>query len=914
LFTDLEESTPLWENHPGLMQELTAKHDAIMREAIESHRGRVVKTTGDGFHAIFDAASDAAAAALAGQLAMLEEPWPADTGPLQVRMGLHTGESRERDRDYYGADVNRAARVMAVAHGGQILASQATAAIVRNAAPADVTLADLGEHRLRGLAAPDRLWQLCHPSLPAEFPPLETLSTLKHNLPVQLSTFVGRQQELADIRRLLQQTHLLTLLGPGGTGKTRLMLEAAEEVIGDYPGGVYLAELAPLTDPDLIDERIAAAVGVQEQPGRAIRDSLVDFLRRKEFLLLLDNVEHVVRQCAEMAEHLLTHCPRLKILVTGREALFIHGEVTLQIPSLSLPTRNGSLDLRQIRSSEAVQLFLTRAQEFRPDFELNQANAATIAEIVRRLDGIPLALELATARLRLLSVDQIAERLDDRFRLLTGGRRTALGRQQTLRAMIDWSWNLLDRHERLLLQRLAVFSGGWTMEAAQAVAADDDLDEYEVFDLLEQLVGKSLVTVKYPARGEARYGMLESIRQYGLERLYESGEGEMLRDRYTDYYVTFAEEAGSHLWQSDMLPWMGRIVAELDNLRAVMVWTQDERPELALRIAANLIYREVQWLHPAEARSWLEPAIERARQRLAAEPAAVRMDDFIRALVGLGATYGWYGRHAEAVPILEEGIELARRHGEYRHLVYATGTKYGGTLHVLPAAQMRELEEAIAIGRENGFVVELIYPLGAYALSLIAEGKMDEGWPLVEEALALARQLNNPYMNAVVQAGHGMVASLRGELAAAREHSLVALENYETLNMRRGTATARSQVAHVARWTGDLEEAEAHYRRSIVGWQELGHLSAVAHQVECFAYIALERGQYQHAATLLGAAENARQQLNALSKAQNEIDELRQAMERLAEAVGVGQRDSWLAWGRQMSLDDAVLAALDQNS
>jgi predicted ATPase len=772
-------------------------------------------------------------------------------------------------------------------------------------------MADLGEHRLRGLAVPERLWQLCPPGLPADFPPLESLSTLKHNLPVQLSTFVGRQQELAEIRRLLNQTHLLTLLGPGGTGKTRLMLEAAEEVIGDYPEGVYLAELAPLTDPDLIDERVASAVGVQEQPGRSIRESLVDFLRRKEFLLLLDNVEHIVRECAETAEHLLTHCPKLRILVTGREALFIRGEVTLQIPSLSLPPRNDQTDLDQIRASEGVQLFLTRAQEFRPDFELNRANASAIAEIVRRLDGIPLALELATARLRMLSVDQIAERLDDRFRLLTGGRRTALGRQQTLRAMIDWSWNLLDENERLLMRRLAVFSGGWSIEAAQAVASDDNLDEYEVFDLLEQLLGKSLVTVKYPAEGETRYGMLESIRQYGLERLYESGEGETLRNRYTDYYVAFAEEAGPHLRRSTMLAWMRRITAELDNLRAVQVWVLDERPELALRIAGSLIYGEVQWLHPSEAQAWLEPAIERARELLAEGSTAVRMEDFVKALIGLGATFGWNGRYADALPYLEEGMKLARQYGMDRHLVYATGILYGTELIVRSEEEMGELGDIIALGREKGLVMELIFPLGAYAVSLMALGKMELGLGYMEEALALAGQLNNPYMNAVVRSGKSFLAYYRGDLASAKEYTLLALADNEAMNMGRSAVTARSQLGHIARRAGDFAEAETYYRQSIVAWQELGHLPAVAHQVECFAYIALAGDQYERSARLLGAAGKAREEMNSLSTAKYEIDELEQAMERLAEAMGVEERERVVAAGRLMSLDDAVTLALE---
>jgi class 3 adenylate cyclase len=299
LFTDLENSTPLWEKHPDLMQGLAARHDALLRDAIAAHRGRVVKTTGDGFHAVFDAATDGVAAALAGQQVMIGESWPAETGPLQVRMGLHTGESREREGDYYGPEVNRAARVMGIAYGGQILISEATAALIRKALATDASLSGLGPHRLKGIAAAEQIFQLCHPTLPADFPPLKSLSVYKHNLPLQLTTFVGRGKELAEVQRLLKETRLLTLLGPGGTGKTRLMLEVAEEVVGEYANGVWLVELAPLTDPDLIPERVAAALTVQEQPGRALLDAIVDYVRQKELLLLLDNVEHLVREAAE---------------------------------------------------------------------------------------------------------------------------------------------------------------------------------------------------------------------------------------------------------------------------------------------------------------------------------------------------------------------------------------------------------------------------------------------------------------------------------------------------------------------------------------------------------------------------------------------------------------------------------------
>ncbi len=429
-----------------------------------------------------------------------------------------------------------------------------TAALIRTATPSQFSLLDLGEHRLKGLKGAEQIFQIKHPALPGEFPALKSLSVLPHNLPARLSTFIGRRKELSEIKRLLKEARLVTLLGPGGTGKTRLMLEVAEELVADYSEGVWLVELAPLTDSNLIAERINAALKVPDQPDKPPIKTLVDYLRHKELLLLLDNTEHLVQKCAELVEHLLAYCPKLVVLTTSREALFISGEMTLQIPSLSLPSEGEAATLGDIRSTEAVQLFLARTQEVRPGFELDRQNADAITEIIRRLDGIPFALELAAARMRMFTVHQLAERLDDRFRLLTGGRRTALPRQQTLQAMIEWSWNLLSDKERLLLQRLSVFFGGWSLEAAQAVASDDLLDAYDVLDLLEQLVNKSLVTVQYPPVGEARYGMLESIQQFGRDRLLESTQGPRLRDRHAAYFVAFAEEAGPHIAQSPMLP------------------------------------------------------------------------------------------------------------------------------------------------------------------------------------------------------------------------------------------------------------------------------------------------------------------------------------------------------------------------
>ena len=753
-------------------------------------------------------------------------------------MGLHAGEGELRAGDYYGTAVNRAARIMSIAYGDHVLLSRTVAGLVQDHLPEEISLLDLGEHTLRDLSRPVHLFQLCHPDIPFDFPPLKSPAIAKHNLTAQLTSFVGRESELADVTHQLEQGRLLTLLGPGGTGKTRLMLQVAEELIDKYPDGVWMVELAPLTDPDLIAERVAAPLQVQEQPGREMHDTLVDSLRRKELLLLLDNVEHLVRECAEFAELLLTQCPKLKILVTGREALFIGGETTIQVPSLSLPGTQENVTPDAIRNSESVQLFLARAQAVRPDYHLSPNNAAPIGEIVRRLDGIPLALELAAARLRMLSAEQIAERLSDRFRLLTGGSRTALPRQQTLQSLIDWSWDLLEENERVLLRRLSVFSGGWSMEAAQAVAGFEPLDELVIFDSLEQLVNKSLITVKHHTEGEARFGMLESIRQYARDRLFAADEGEAIRDRHADYFVAFALEAEPHAVRSTMLPWANRIILELDNLRSVLAWTLEDRPELALRISGALLRHDAHWIHPREALSWLEPAIDHTRDLLKNEKNNVRIEDFIKALHGLGMALVKQGNNVGSLALFEESIQLAREAGESRLLTHAISWKAFHSRFSPTPELMQEVEEAINISRELSVDVALVWLLFISAFIESMQGNIEAMMPYVNEAIELAQKVNSPRSNADLYSVQAYLANAQGNLDEAKEFYSLAIENLEVFNDWSGVNRSMSELAHIFRQEGNLEEAEAHYRKTILVWQEQGHYPAVAHQLECFAFIA----------------------------------------------------------------------------
>lgn len=464
----------MWEAAPDAMPGMISRHDEIANQIIPESGGKIVKSRleGDSLFAVFPRATDAIIAAAKLQKAYLEEPWSPKT-PIKVRMALHTGEAQEREDDYYGSAVNRCARLRAIAHGGQIVISLTTEELVRDTLKDGISLKDLGSHRLKDLQRPENVFQVLLQGLPEDFPALRSLDALPNNLPQQLTSFIGREKEIADVDRLFKQTRLLALTGSGGAGKTRLALQIAADMLDEFDDGVWMIELAALSDPNLVPQAIASTIGVREEPGRPILQTLADHLKAKRTLIVLDNCEHLLEPCATLCDQLLRSCPQLYILATSREGLNIAGETTYRVPSLSLPDPRKSLSPEDLAAFEAVRLFTERAQAAQPSFTVTPQNAQSVAQLCYRLDGIPLAIELAAARVKALSVDQINQRLDDRFRLLTGGSRTALPRQQTLRALIDWSYDLLTPQEQTLLRRLSVFAGGWTLEAAEAVCADE---------------------------------------------------------------------------------------------------------------------------------------------------------------------------------------------------------------------------------------------------------------------------------------------------------------------------------------------------------------------------------------------------------------------------------------------------------
>ena len=537
LFTDIEGSTGLWEKEGERMAAALAKHDALLRAAVEVKNGFIWKWTGDGIYAAFDDPLDALEATLAFQRS-LDDPVATNGIPIRVRCGLHSGTVERREKDYFGTPVNRAGQIMSAAHGGQVVLSRAVVDALGERLPAGVSLRDLGRVRLKDLTTPEHLYQVVHPDFRQEFPPLRSLEATPNNLPQQTTSFVGREREVAQSKERLGQTRLLTLLGMGGLGKTRLAMQVGADLMTAHPDGVWFVDLAPIVDPALVPSTTAQVLGVREEPGRTLTETLCAHLKPQKLILILDNCEHVVGACGQMVDALLRETPEVRVIATSREALRVQGEQTYPVYPLALPDRNASLET--LARSEAVQLFMERARLQKPGFSLTERDAPAVAEICTRLEGIPLAMELAAARMRSLSVQDINTRLKDRFKLLTGGSRVALERQQTLRALVAWSYDLLQETEQRLLERLGVFAGGFEIEAAKEVCGTEPLVPDNLPELLSSLVDKSLVMAD-DREGGSRYRMLETLRDYARDRLIQREELPATAIRHCNHYLRHGE-------------------------------------------------------------------------------------------------------------------------------------------------------------------------------------------------------------------------------------------------------------------------------------------------------------------------------------------------------------------------------------
>lgn len=844
LFTDIEGSTKLWENSPDVMQSALKRHDQILRHSIEGAGGYVFKTIGDAFCAAFPTASQALEAAIAAQLALAAEPWQLPT-PLLVRMALHTGSAEERGGDYFGPPLNRVARLMAAGHGGQTLLSEVTQGLVRDTLPPGTSLRDLGERSLKDLGRPEQVYQLQHPALLADFPPLRSLDNpaLPNNLPQQTTSFIGREKQVEEVKARLGKTRLLTLTGAGGSGKTRLSLQVAADLLTGDGDGVWLVELAALTDPALVPGTIASVLGIKEQTSQPIQQTLVEALRTKRLLIVLDNCEHLVAACASLAADLLRSCPDVHLLASSREPLNVSGEQTYRVPTLMLPDPRQPQTVESLSQFEAVRLFIERAQAVQPSFALTNANAPAVAQVCFRLDGIPLAIELAAARVRSLSAEEISRRLDHRFRLLTGGSRDTLPRQQTLRALIDWSYDLLTEPEKALLRRLSVFAGGWTLSAAEAVCADEPVEDWEVLDLLTALVDKSLVVAE-PAGDGTRYRLSETVRQYSGDRLAESGEA--MGGRAAACFLALAEEAAPQLTGPDQAAWFSRLEAEHDNLRASLAWKEQSADgrEDSLRLAAALWRFWFVRGHLSEGRLWLDRA-------LAAASGGEASAAWAKALQGAGNLAWSQGDYGGARALHEECLALFRQLGDQKGIASALGNLGLVASHQGDFAWAQTLhEECLALSRQSGEQQSIASALGNLGWVAQCQSDFAAARALYEECLTLFRHQGDQKGIANVLGNLGLVALYQGDHAGASALYEESLTLSRQLRDQKGIANALCNLGSMALYQGDYWGARALHDESLTLFRGLGDQQGIANALSNLGWVAQGQGDFAEAQAL----------------------------------------------------------------
>jgi len=803
---------------------------------------------------------------------------------VRVRMGIHTGEAEAHDNEYRGyLTLSLVQRVMSAGHSGQILLSDATEKLLLDQLPKDVSLRDMGEHKFKDVSHPVRVFQVSVPDLQSEFPALHTLSVFPNNLPTQITSFVGREKELTDVKKLLHDAHMLTLIGPGGTGKTRLSIQAAQESLDQYPDGVWLVELAPILDPLLVPRTTAIAIGLRDEPQRPVIDMLCDYLREKKMLILLDNCEHLVDACAQMADRLLHASPHTRILASSREALGIAGEVTYRVPSLGLPDMSHLPSFESLSQYEAVKLFIDRATSAVSTFSVTNDNAPALAQICHRLDGIPLAIELAAAKIRVLSVEQIAKRLDDRFRLLTGGSRTALERHQTLRAAIDWSYNLLPPAEQILFSRLSIFVGGWTLEAAESVCGDDPstalpeervaplrasssvIRSDDVLNLMEQLINKSLV-IKDEMQGESRYRMLETMRQYANEKLVESGESDALRDRHLNYFLTLAETAAPHLIRPEQLEWLTQLDTDYENLRAALEWAlSKETAELSLRLCASLgrfwyvrtfLLEGSNWLKSALSKTTPNstPAEKAARVKALYEDAelAEQLDDYERMKTSaeqsltlaeevsdkkdiaiarfVMAHAAWLrGNDERALPLFEQS------YAEFQEVndPYWQSISYNWISRILVAqGKLKNAESALRnleLAHKAGERLNLAEVLSDYSSRLYFSNHLDEAIKYAEEADILFKQVgSNMSSNSFLFAE---IAWINGNFKETKSHYMEMQERFGLIGERQKRSAMIASLGLLAMEQGDAGQAQVFFEEALATARELDNKIFIARRL-----------------------------------------------------------------------------------
>ena len=939
LFTDIEGSTKLARDFPDFWESMCDRHDLILREAIESHQGFIFETLGDSFYAAFHKPREALQAAIKAQIDLQNEPW--DISPVRVRMGIHTGEAETDGRDYRGyLTLSLVQRIMSAGHGGQILLSDTTENLLNSQFPTEVSFRDMGKHKLKDISNPVRFFQVVVPDLQSDFPALRAIDVFPNNLPTHLTNFIGREREISEVKQELNEHRLVTLTGSGGTGKTRLSLQVAAELLDSYPNGTWFIELATLTDPDLIPQTILSAIDIKKQQGKTPLELLQEYLHEKQTLILLDNCEHLISASAQVVNALLRAAPQIKILASSREALGIRGEVSYPVPSLAMPDIKHLPLLEQLSQYEAVRLFIDRALLVAPHFVVDKENAPFIAQICHRLDGIPLAIELAAARMKVLSVDQISKRLDDRFRLLTGGARTALPRQQTLRALIDWSYDILVNNEKNLFRRLSVFSGGWSLEAAEDVCSGDGIDSYDILDLLTQLVNKSLVAVDEDSKSsETRYHMLETIRQYARDKLLEAGGGETFRDKHLAYYVELTEQAEPELYRSNQITWLNKLNDEFDNIRRALEWAITTNASSGLRLVCALRFFLETHGNIQEMRNWLEQLLEsyqeadslRAKSLVLYGHAVATLGELTKAqkiisqsletarsisdkgaeafsLWGLGVIFASHGDIRNGIPLLEQSLAMYEELDDKLGQALALGWLSLNNNDIEKSKSY--LKESLKLSREMGHLLGTAICLSEIAHRMIWDGDLSSPEPLLDEAISIYRQLGNKMDQSYALAFYGLLAHWQGNYINAIVFHEDAIALADEVGDYFMVLWARVNLAYTLMQQGELLKAKKEFEQCVRSFRKTENMIGLVFAIEGIASLYVKQENHASAMRLIGWADAMREKIGDYRPPveQNFMEVNLAVVRRILSNIEV---ETLSIEGHAMTMEQAIQLALD---